>query len=166
MRIPLGTDKNGVPISFDMSSSHAVTHVQNEPGLIDHIHEALQKIEIDKNKMVCKYTVDLGRELGETDLTKTGPNDEITYAIREGRDNYARFVHGKKRKTTTTVAIILKRMPDGTYELYSGWHGVLSPPFPGTEHSTDESMDFWMKHALVWGRQAIIDGTETTECPW
>lgn len=29
-----------------------------------------------------------------------------------------------------------------------------------------ETFEFWSSHALVWGSEPIVPGTETATCPW
>lgn len=110
---------------------------------------------------------DFGREVGVSDLVEIDEGDEIIYAKRNNREEYTVFNKSKLGEPSSFVTVALEAKEDGTYELASTWVGASdSPSFPGTELEQPNSKDYWSKHALVWGRQEIQPGTETTARPW
>ncbi|HOZ36467.1 MAG TPA: hypothetical protein PLR18_01395 [bacterium] len=63
--------------------------------------------------------------------------------------------------------MILKKAEDvGGYILITAFVGGLSEPEPWDRNTTPASADFWANHALIWGCEPIVSGTETTRCPW
>jgi hypothetical protein len=160
----VGTTKNNKSVYLDEESTHAHTHVSDTPNLLDYTKEALAHvIAIDD---VVYVEVDLGRPLGKSDLVATDENDEIIYAKRVNRDTFTRFVKNRKQLEDSRIAVVLHKTDD-EYRLFSTWIGPATPPFPRENPKHDqESIEFWKKHALVWGRQAIQPGTEVTEWPW
>lgn len=160
----LGKTKNDISVYMDENSSHARTHIADTPGLMEYALEAIPQINATNDQ---EYTdVNLGRVLGETDLVETQDDDDIIYAIRVGRDTPARFVKNRQRVVTSYVSLILRKREAGGYYLFSTWLGEIVPPFPVGDHATIENKEYWKKHALVWGRQAIKEGTVTKEWPW
>lgn len=146
---------NQVDIVFDPIESHAATHLEDTPELKRAVVEALSKTAVLGESMIFEHN--LGRVIGKTDLVETTDEDEIIYAKRKNRQTPG---------DCSTVTIFLERQPDQTYVLGSAWVGYLGPSFPGDENETRESRPYWNQHALVWGRQEIQSGTETTGCPW
>ena len=110
--------------------------------------------------------VDFGINIGQIICVETQPGDGIVFAQRVGRAGLSRFVRNRQPEPTSYVAVVLKQIPDGSYELRSAYLGQLSQPEPWDKYATKESLEFWLKHALCWGYEQIIAGTETTLCPW
>jgi hypothetical protein len=106
------------------------------------------------------------KRLGSQMWVETNSHDEIVYALRPHRDRYSRFVKNKTTLATHYITLSFKQIQDTQYELYTAYVGKITPSFPGGDYLPEQSKDFWSKHALVWGNQAIVPGTETTECPW
>jgi hypothetical protein len=100
------------------------------------------------------------------DLVETDSKDEIVYAIRQNRDIYTRFVKNREPVPTSYLTVILRKDNENNYILWSTWIGRLVPMSPGNPDSTPESKLFWDKHALVFGRQPIIENTLTDKYPW
>ena len=159
----LGKTKNSLDVYVDREGSHAATHLADTPELLELVKEALLTLSPDQDDVYME--VDLGRNIGTSDLVKTTMNDDVFYAKRLNRTNYTRFVRGRQPVKTSVISLVLHRQKDG-YLLYSAWVGWAAPPFPNDEKETAESRDFWRNHALVWGRQAVQLDTEISAWPW
>lgn len=162
-RVFLGCTKNDQRVYLDDHSTHANTHLEDTPGSLMYIKEALPRIVAEGDNVFCE--VDLGRVVGRTDLVETDDDDIIIYAKRIGRSTYARFVKGKSQPETNYVTLVLHVINDG-YRLFSAWIGRAAPPFPGDVKELPDSRDFWRKHALVWGHQKVQAHTQISEWPW
>jgi hypothetical protein len=163
MKQYISNTKNGKKVYVDMTGSHAATHIGDTPGLLELVNEALTKIDaVDEN---IYLDMDMGREIGLSDLVETSEADEIVYAKRFNRTNYTRFVKNHSAQPTQYLALVLQKDGD-VYELKSTWIGRITPQFPGDELETPDSRSFWQAHALAWGNQAVQEGTEVTEWPW
>jgi hypothetical protein len=159
----LGITKNGFEVYVDMETSHAVTHFKKTPKLIEVIKEIIPTLKVEED--MVRVNRDTGVVVGTTSLVETREGDEIVYALRPLRSYYSRFVKDKKSQETTWITIDLRRK-GGVYNLYTAFVGQLTPSFPGGDFLPEQSKEFWLKHALVWGSQEIVPGTETKECPW
>lgn len=159
----LAKTKNGFDVYVDMESSHATTHFTHHPKLIEAVKKAIPSIDAKEN--IVRIEIDMGVEVGTTDLIETSDQDEIIYAKRPLRSQYSRFVKNKNSKPTNWITIDVRKNGE-VYNLYTSFVGRLTPSFPGGNYLPEQSKDFWSKHALVWGSQEIVDGTETTKCPW
>lgn len=160
----LGKTKNGVDVYVDMNSSHATTHFAHHPKLVDSVKRVIPNIEATEN--VMRFEIDTKEIVGTTDLVETTEKDEILYAKRPLRKQYSRFVKNKKSVPTSWITIDIRKAGTGEYYLYTSFVGRLTPSFPGGDYLPNQSVDFWSKHALVWGSQEIVPGSETTEYPW
>lgn len=156
--------KNGLKVYYDPVGSHASTHFSDTPQIIPYVRKAVENTDISGD--VMKFETDTGRILGTSDLVETHENDDIVYAIRKNRDRHARFTKSHSPQPSSKVAISLKRLDKDSYDLFSAWLGPLTPPTPNNPLANSDSKPFWSKHALVWGNQEIIPGTETKICPW
>ena len=155
--------KNGVGVYWDNENSHAVTHFAHHPKLRAAAEKFISEIEI-KNAF-NRVEGDTGEIIGMSSLVETVNGDKIVYALRPLRKTYSRFVKNKKPVPTSWVTIDI-RQKDDEYFLYTAFVGRLTPSFPGGDYLPEQSKEFWSKHALVWGSQEIVPGTETTICPW
>lgn len=164
METYLATTKDGYSVYVDLVGSHASTHFDDDPLLIDLVREALGEASLQNDGFV--FEKDFGRIVGETDLVETPSEKDIIYAKRKNRDEYTRFTLGGSPKKTAYIAVILKPVSDDKAILISAWIGRLAPPFPGDKNETHESREFWASHALVWGKQAVDEKTINTNCPW
>lgn len=160
----IGRTKNNKSVYVDTEDSHAATHIADTPDLLRAVQELLPSLAPDEDS-VCLAT-DMGRVIGLSDLVETNEDDKILYAKRLNRDNYTRFALNREAEPSNFVTVVLQKDPDGNYELWSAWIGLVTPQFPGDKFADPESISFWQKHALVWGNQAIQPGTEKEEWPW
>lgn len=160
----IGKTKNGFDVYVDLEASHAATHFKDDPQLLSLVKEALPELEPKGD--YWRHERHMGRIVGNTDLVETGESDEIVYAKRPLRDVYTRFVKNKTSSPSEWITVELRKIDERSLELFTTWIGRLVPSFPGGKFETAESKPFWSKHALVWGKQDIVSGTETIECPW
>lgn len=156
--------KNGCDVYVDMEHSHAATHLSDKPELLDLAKEMVSEVAPERDYE--RYEKDFGRPIGTSDLVTTTDVDEIVYAKRLNRDIYTCFVKNRTPEPTSFLVVHLEKVGEKEYELATVYAGREVPPFPGDPFETKESKSFWAQHALVWGRQAIVPGTETAECPW
>jgi hypothetical protein len=156
--------RNHAQIIYAQTDSHVATHFADTPELKPAVIEALSSIDVKGDSMFFEY--EMGRVVGTTDLVETTADDKIVFAKRTNRDVYTRFTKSQEPRDCSTITIALKRQNDYQYLLWSAWIGYKGPAFPGDTNETPDSKDYWSRHALVWGRQDIQPGTETTESPW
>ncbi len=159
------TSKNGKEITWDSVNSHAMTHFADAPGLKEIVKRIIEARKIANGRLIS-LDIDMGKPVGESGLVKTNENDELIYAIRKNRNTYAVFAKNRKPEPCNFVHVEITTKKDGSQYLFSAWIGPDTPPLPGSKFATSKSRDFWLKHALIWGQQEIIPGTETTKCPW
>lgn len=159
----LGTLASGEPV-IDRKDSHAASHDTVLPLLA----EALSHVHASGRTEFCEE-VDFGRVVGETICVATESGDDIVYAQRPGRRGLTRFVKNRVPKPTASVTACFKRAVGGggSLLLMTAFVGGRAPAEPWDQRwSTEESTLFWNTHALVWGKEETIPGTETTVCPW
>ncbi|MDO8600753.1 MAG: hypothetical protein Q7R73_04040 [bacterium] len=160
----IGNTKNGFAVYFDSLGSHAATHFMDTPELFFLVVEALADSEPEEK--LIRFEKDMGRIIGSTDLFEIQSGDDIVYAKRISRNKYTPFVKNRSPQPTPYITLELQKSGDKEYNLYTAYIGRLTPSIPGGEDETPESRSYWAKHALIWGTQAIVPGTETKECPW
>jgi len=156
--------KNNIDVYIDLENSHATTHIKNNPKLLDYVKQIVQNHNVTKNEE--RFETDMKFPVGMMDLVETTGSDEIVYAKRKNRDKYTRFVKNRKPEKTTIVTTDIRKSEDGKHFVFTVYSGRLTPKFPGGDKENPNSRSFWSKHALVWGTQEIIPGTETNKCPW
>ena len=159
----VATTKNSHKVFVDLVKSHAATHLDDNNNLMSFVVELLNDSEIEGENVA--FEKDMGRIIGKMDLVETDENDEIVYAKRVNRDIYTRFAKNREQVSTQYLTVILNKIDD-RYELWSTWVGRLVPTFPGDNHETPESKEFWSSHALLWGKQAVQQGSVTEIQPW
>ncbi len=165
----IGQSKNGIKVTYDPVHSHAATHIEDTPQLRDLVAEAINSMDLD-GKEVATY-VDMGRIVGTCDVVDVDETDEIVYGIRKNRgdDGLVPFTKTRMGDPCPYVALQLIPQPDTSYVLTSAWIGTFGDddePFPNSPNATDRSVEFWNKHAFVYGSQEIVNGTETINRPW
>jgi hypothetical protein len=138
--------------------------------------EVLAEIESHGRKFFI-HEHDFGRIVGETICVPTGPGDEIVYAKRPRRFGLTRFVKNRKPESCSKAVVILKRDDyEDYYILITAFVGHRPEPEPwdtknfarqpNPAEAERRAREFWSSHALVWGSEPVILGTETTVCPW
>lgn len=155
--------KNGVDVYLDTEHSHALMHFSHNPKLADAVRKVISVLDIKEDSM--RIETCMNEEVGTTDLVETSEDDEIVYALRPLRSTYSRFVKNRKATPSSWVTVDIRR-EDDVYTLYTAFVGRLTPSFPGGDYLPEQSKEFWARHALVWGAQEIVLGSETSKCPW
>jgi len=142
-------------------------HSHLHRGVAPLLPEALARIESNGRDFLVEE-VDFGRPIGETICVPTGPGDEIVFAKRPKRFGLTRFVKNRKPEPSSSVTVVLKVTGEdrGAYVLLSAFIGGKPEPEPWDKNATEKSVAFWVSHALVWGCEPVVPGTETTVCPW
>jgi hypothetical protein len=155
----LGKLKSG-EVVVDRPDSHL------HEGVGEYLPEALGKID-SGDRWFIRACVDLNREVGFSVCVGTTEEDEIVYAKRPNRFGRTRFVKNKKPEPTSSVVAVLKKKGPSTYTLITSYIGTAAPREPWDRSMTEdpiaqkESRDFWSHHALIWGGELIIPGTES-----
>ncbi len=140
------------------------SHLHN--GIVSLLPEALLSIEAKGRNFIVEE-IDMGRIIGETICVATRPSDTVVYAKRPKRFGLTRFVKDRQAEPCQSVVVILKKAEDANvFILITAFVGSMAEPEPWDRNATKKSYDFWNSHALVWGKEEIITGTETTRCPW
>lgn len=156
--------KNNIDVFVDLESSHAATHFVDTPHLKIIVIEVLKNYYFTTERI--RFEVDMKRIIGKSALVKTTGYDEIVYALRPNRSELMRFVRNRVAENTTYVTLDLRKLSNNSCELFTAYVGRNTPKFPGHSKETPDSKPFWNTHALVWGLQDIIPGSETSTCPW
>jgi hypothetical protein len=162
----LGYSADGKAVFLNEKSTHAKTHIAHHPRLLEAVKAALPDITLDCE--LIRLELKATEIIGTTDLVATTNEDEIVYALRVGRSIYSRFVKNKKPTPSKQFVIDVRqnRVSKNDYFLYTTYVGGLTPSFPGGNFTPEKSRVFWSNHALVYGTQELVPGTETTKCPW
>jgi hypothetical protein len=135
------------------------------PGVVEILPEALARVNAEGKKFLVEE-VDFGRPIGQTICVETGPLDQVVFAQRPKRAGLSRFVSNREPEKSSSVTVILKAGDRGEYVLITAFVGAPAPPEPWDRNATEQSVPFWSSHALCWGAEETIPGTETDQCPW
>src|SRR3989344_3963702 len=130
-----------------------------------HLAEALTRID-SLGRGQIKKTVDLGRVIGRSNCVSTSEDDEIVFAQRVNRPGLSRFVKNREPKPTSRLTVKLHRLADGKYEVRTAYIGDAGVAEPWDEDAKADSIPFWSAHALCFGYEPVVPGTETEKCPW
>ena len=140
-------------------------------GVEELLSEALATIAFDGQFQV--FQVDFHRVVGVSTRVETTDEDEIVWAIRptnirKAARPYTRFVKNRAPVPCESMVIILKKADDvpNTYVLVTAFIGTQAQPEPWDRNATEESLEFWSKNALVWGKEDVVLETVTDDCPW
>lgn len=156
----------------DRADSHVATHTSVHAVLA----EALKKIHASERGFIIEE-IQMGRIIGETICVATGPGDQIIFGKRPNRWGLTRFVKNRKSEQSSSVVVILKKAEGNDFfTLITAFVGAMAPPEPWDQRTFSqkpdpkgaekESKEFWSTHALVYGCEEILKGTETSKCPW
>ena len=130
--------------------------------------EALSRVESGRRGFLLAE-VNFGRRvIGVSTCVATRAGDQVVYAQRPKRLGLTRFVKNREAEPCSSVVVILKAADEfpAAYVLVTAFIGRKPEPEPWDRHATANSRAFWDTHALVWGSEPVIDGTETPHCPW
>ena len=147
---------------YNTSNNHIHYNVEMESLL----PQALEKIN-SLNRDFFVESIDFGKIIGESRCVETSEKDEILYAQRKMRSGQTRFVKNKQLEPTSFLTVILKKIHGG-YKIVSAFIGSKAErePWDKSIRDNDElerSKSFWSTHAIVWGTERIIPGTETNK---
>jgi len=135
-------------------------------GVAPLLPEALSRI-VSGGRSFINEEVVFDRIIGETICVATGPGDQIVYAIRSGRAGHTRFVRNRKPEACASMVVVLKKAEESDqYILITAFIGRKAELEPWDKGATEKSLAFWSSHALIWGGEPVVPGTETAECPW
>lgn len=144
-------------------------------GVITLLPEALAKIN-SLGRQFLVEEIDFGRMIGNSVCVATQPGDEIVFAKRPKRFGPTRFVKNRQPEPCSSIVVILKKINSNTYELVTAFIGKRPEPEPWDTRFFSQqvnpfeternSREFWSSHALIWGSEPIISGTETKVSPW
>ena len=133
-----------------------------------YLPDALARIH-SRGRSFIAEEVDFGQQIGETICVRTNGSDEIVWAWRKNRPaDWTRFVKNRTPESCASLMVVLmadKETP-GQMVLISAFIGRRAEPESWDRRATDSSAAFWESHALVWGYEETIRGTETKVCPW
>jgi hypothetical protein len=159
----LGQLATGELVFDRQHGSHFATHADANRELPALVAEALGRV-VGGEGFIALH-VDLGREVGLTACVLADDSDAVVYAQRPNRFDLTRFVRNRQAEPTRFISVVLKQTRAG-YELVTAWVGELAPPEPWDRNSKPESLGFWSSHALVWGMEEVLPGTEASVSPW
>lgn len=160
----------GTPVMGHLGSGELVidrkdSHVATHPTALPIVAEALSQISSEKRENAVEE-IDLGRVIGENIRVSTTDADRVVYAQRTGREGLTRFIKDRAPEPCESMVIVLRRATNGAYVLITAFIGTKCPAEPWDRWAIPESVPFWNTHALIWGEEEVIPGTETSECPW
>jgi hypothetical protein len=135
------------------------------PGVVEILPEVLARVNANGRQFLVEEVV-FDHFVGQTICVATGAGDQIVYAQRPKRAGLSRFVSNREPEESASVTVILKAGDHSEYILITAFVGQPAPPEPWDRNATEQSVEFWSSHALVWGAEETVPGTETTECPW
>ena len=132
--------------------------------------EALARIDARGRQFLIEE-VDFSRPIGKTVCVATSDADEIVFAQRPRRAGLSRFVKNRVAESCDSVVVILKTASGaeaamGAYVLVTAFVGHKPEPEPWDRNATPQSVVFWNSHAMIWGSEPVVPGTETNMCSW
>jgi len=152
--------------SGEMVADRPNSHLASHGAVLPFVGEALLRIQSGHQSFIAEE-VDFGQPIGETICLETREGDDIVFAQRPNRSGLTRFVKNRQPEPCSTVVVCLKKAREGGYILLTAYIGRRTPAEPwDTEWATDQSVPFWNTHALIWGHEQIVPGTETEVSPW
>ena len=154
----IGTLASGEPV-YDRYNSHLHSDVsQLLPEVFEGVSGMGRFMEIEHN---------FGRFVGNASCVATDRNDEVVYAQRPKRAGLSRFVKNRcSEPCDSAVVVLLRDDVEPYYVLITAFIGRKSGPEPWDRRATAHDREFWSRHALIYGSEPIIPGTETAVCPW
>lgn len=102
---------------------------------------------------------------GVNNCVRVTSQDRLVYAQRRGRDNMSRFVKERRPETTRFLTTVLNWCEeDDLFILITAYWGPLAGHEP-SRHRPLWHGTYWATHALIYDRNIIVPGTETTVPP-
>ncbi|HSW79817.1 MAG TPA: hypothetical protein VLG47_03500 [Candidatus Saccharimonadales bacterium] len=151
-------------IYINLISSSAGHYISRRPHLIGLVKELLSNITLRGARIVIEQ--DMGRGIGTSDIVATSDTDIIYYAQPLKSEVYSRFAKNRYPQSSSLLTVVVARDSDGNYEVCDAWVGSKHPAFPGDQHATAESKEYWKTHALVHDAQVVQSKTITKTCPY
>jgi hypothetical protein len=140
-------------------SAHVQRHLQAHPDVIEHLSEAIRKIQLPGERSDIACEVQMGRVVGNCGLVKTGTlkiTDAASFAVRTNRRFPSRIApQGVAGSASSTIVVIAKPAIAGDhYELITAWVGIIAKKEPWDANIIDqnefnECLYFWSTTALV-----------------
>ena len=103
--------------------------------------------------------------VGTTDLVQA-EEDEVFYAVRNGRRGHSRLVENKEAKKSKSIVLTLRPFQDELIEILSGFIGETAPPEPFSDEADESSLNFWKINALRAESFDYDQESKVKECPW
>lgn len=157
------------------SFAYKTAHFHQHSDVINHLREALKKVEEELKTVpigeTYKTVVDLCRVIGHTACVSLTGNEEIFYAQRKGRKTLTKFVKGVEAPECSTISFVLHKSGENKYRLITAYIGKVAEKEPldpkiANAEEFKIAKTFWDTHALIEGSQKIYPNTITKECPW
>jgi hypothetical protein len=131
--------------------------------------EVLEKISLNEGIQFTEETVDMEKEIAQSKVVETTPEDDenIYYAIRQGRYQYSRFVKGKQPQMSRHMTVVLKQDSENSnkYVLITAYTGEKAGLEPYDKRAQESDREYWRTHAFVSELVTVVPGTETKEVP-
>ena len=163
-RFLIDETNEGYDIYINLISSLAGVYLSRRPYVIALIKELLSTKKLSGERVVIEQ--DMGRDIGTTDVVSTTVKDTIYYALPLKSKVFSRFAKNRQPKVSSTLTVVLNRDADSNYEVTNAWIGANYPAFPGDEHATADSREYWKTHAFVQDAQLIQSKSLTKTCPY
>lgn len=103
--------------------------------------------------------------VGKTECIPINSTDKIIYAIRIGRNGHSKFVLGREPMDCDSIFCILKKLASH-YVIITIYIGHKAGKEPWDSLAEQKDLDFWESNALIYNKELIKGGTETSVCPW
>ena len=152
--VELGTTKSGEKV-FDRPDGH----LHNNETVEKYLPLALEMIDSESRGFIVE-TVNFGEEIGVSNCVETTPDDEIIYAVRPKRRGPTRFVKNREGEPTSEFTVILKKVDEG-YIVITAFPGPKAEREPWDPMAGDEANEYWSNHAIVWGTEEVLPGSES-----
>jgi hypothetical protein len=152
--VELGTTKSGEKV-FDRPDGH----LHNSETVEKYLPLALEMIDSESRDFIVE-TVNFGEEIGVSNCVETTSDDEIIYAVRPKRRGPTRFVKNREGEPTSEFTVILKKVDEG-YIVITAFPGPKAEREPWDPMAGDEAKEYWSNHAIVWGTEEVLPGSES-----
>ncbi len=150
--------QNSMGIKFVPRIIETHIHDGTEP-LLQIVFEQIQDI----NHEFLEVEHQFPSIIGKTTCVETNDDDIILYAIRNDRKGHSRFVLNREPVDTQSLSIVLKRISK-YYLIITSYLGKLAQTEPYDQKATQDSIEFWSRHAFIFENEIIIPYSETNIC--